>query len=142
MVARLDDGLEPYLPPHKRSYAFACLAPAAARYAVWLLPDIAALNPLGVQRMCRMLASLQPALGGLGGGGGAGSFRPEAVRQFDRVGARVLASGWVAHACLAAGPHELALPSQATPPPLPSPPTRPPTHLTHAGQAVLHATNI
>lgn len=81
----MDEGLEPYLPPHKRSYAFASLAPAAARIAVWLLPDIPALNHLGVQRMCRMLASLQPALSGVGGGGGVGSFRPDAVRQFDRV---------------------------------------------------------
>ena len=61
LVGRLDEGLEPYLPPHKRSYVFASLAPAAARIVVWLLPDIPALNHLGVQRMCRMLASLQPA---------------------------------------------------------------------------------
>ncbi len=43
LVGRLDDGLEPYLPPHKRAYAFSSLAPAAARMAVWLLPDIPAL---------------------------------------------------------------------------------------------------
>lgn len=42
-MGRLDEGLEPYLPPHKRSYAFSSLAPAAARMAVWLLPDIPAL---------------------------------------------------------------------------------------------------
>lgn len=40
-------------------------------------------NPLGVQRMCRMLASLQPALSGVGTTG-TGSFRPEAARAFDR----------------------------------------------------------
>ncbi|PRW57112.1 exocyst complex component SEC8 [Chlorella sorokiniana] len=84
LVGRLDDGLEPYLPPHKRSYAFSSLAPAAARMAVWLLPDIPALNHLGVQRMCRMLASLQPALSGVGTTG-TGSFRPEAARAFDRA---------------------------------------------------------
>ena len=74
-MGRLDEGLEPYLPPHKRSYAFASLAPAAARMAVWLLPAIPALNHLGVQRMCRMLASLQPVLSGVGGGAGAGAGR-------------------------------------------------------------------
>ena len=91
LVGRLDEGLEPYLPPHKRSYVFASLASAAARIVVWLLPDIPALNHLGVQRMCRMLASLQPALSGVGGasgggsGAGAGGFRPDAARQFDRA---------------------------------------------------------
>lgn len=40
-------------------------------------------NHLGVQRMCRMLASLQPALSGVGTTG-TGSFRPEAARAFDR----------------------------------------------------------
>ncbi len=81
LVGRLEEGLEPYLPPHKRAYCFGCLAPAAARFAIWLLPDIAQLNHRGVQRMCRMLASLQPALAGAAGGGG----RPDAARAFDRA---------------------------------------------------------
>jgi hypothetical protein len=86
-VGRLDEGLEPYQPPHKRAYVFGCLASAAARFVIWMLPDISALNHLGVHRMCRMLASLQPALSGVGGGGGGGggSFRPDAARQFDRA---------------------------------------------------------
>ncbi|KAL4857163.1 Serine/threonine-protein kinase PRP4 [Chlorella vulgaris] len=87
LVGRLDEGLEPYQPPHKRAYVFGCLASAAARFVIWMLPDISALNHLGVHRMCRMLASLQPALSGVGGGGGGGggSFRPDAARQFDRA---------------------------------------------------------
>jgi hypothetical protein len=64
---------------------FGSLAAAAARFAIWLLPDIRGWNQLGVQRMCRMLASLQPALSGVGSGTGAGSFRPDAARQFDRA---------------------------------------------------------
>lgn len=81
LVGRLEEGLEPYLPPHKLAYCFGCLAPAAARMAIWLLPDIPALNHLGVQRMCRMLASLQPALAGVAAGGG----RSDAARAFDRA---------------------------------------------------------
>ncbi|KAL4452048.1 hypothetical protein ABPG75_007710 [Micractinium tetrahymenae] len=81
LVGRLEEGLEPYLPPHKRAYCFGCLAPAAARFAIWLLPDIPQLNQRGVQRMCRMLASLQPALAGAAAGGG----RPDAARAFDRA---------------------------------------------------------
>lgn len=85
-MGRLDEGLEPHLPPHKRVYVFGSLAAAAARFAIWLLPDIRRWNQLGVQRMCRMLASLQPALlSGAGGGAGGGSFRPDAARQFDRA---------------------------------------------------------
>jgi hypothetical protein len=80
LVGRLDEGLEPYLPPHKRAYVFGSLGGAAARFAIWLLPDIRGFNHAGVQRMCRMLASLQPALVGAGGGP-----RPDAARHFDRA---------------------------------------------------------
>ena len=86
LVGRLEEGLEPYLPPHKRAYCFGSLASAAARFAIWLLPDIREWNHLGVQRMCRMLASLQPALAGVAGGGSSsGGARPDAARQFDRA---------------------------------------------------------
>ena len=92
-VGRLDADLAPHLPPHKRAYAFGSLLTAAPRVVVWLLPELKAVNHVGVSRMQRMLASLQPALAGVGGGGSAagapgssaGSSRQASTKQFERA---------------------------------------------------------
>ena len=89
-VGRLDEALAPYLPPAKRAYVFGGLPAAAARLAVWALPDIRRINHEGVQRMCRMLSSLQ--VGGVGAGlegsGGVPAllFRPSTPLACERCG--------------------------------------------------------
>ncbi|GAB4819189.1 hypothetical protein N2152v2_006235 [Parachlorella kessleri] len=90
-LGRLDEELCACLPPSKRAYAFGSLGPAAARVVIWLLPELREINHNGVTRMCRMLASLQPTLLGVGGAGGSSSSggvapsRPEATRAFDKA---------------------------------------------------------
>lgn len=37
---RADDAVAPYLPPQKRAYVFGGMAATAARFAMWLLPDL------------------------------------------------------------------------------------------------------
>ena len=46
-VARAEEDLSPYLGPTKQSYVFGSLAPQAARFIMWLLPDlqVLALSP-------------------------------------------------------------------------------------------------
>ena len=39
-AARADEELSPYLPPSKRLYVFGALAPQAARFVMWLLPEL------------------------------------------------------------------------------------------------------
>ncbi|KAK9837523.1 hypothetical protein WJX81_008555 [Elliptochloris bilobata] len=82
-AARADEDLAPFLAPPRRSYVFGGLAAAAARFIMWLLPELQELNQHGVTRMCRLLAVLQPSLSALGAPGGA--FRPEAARAFDKA---------------------------------------------------------
>ncbi len=41
-AARVDEELSPYLPPSKRLYVFGALAPQAARFVMWLLPELKA----------------------------------------------------------------------------------------------------
>ena len=94
-MRRAEEEVAPLLPPAKRAYVFGPLAGAAARFAVWMLPEIGTINRGGAARMCRMLAALQPALSsagsGAGGGGGgpgaaaAAATRTEASRHFDRA---------------------------------------------------------
>ena len=38
----MDEELSPYLPPNKRLYVFGALAPQAARFVMWLLPELKA----------------------------------------------------------------------------------------------------
>ena len=44
-AARADEELSPYLPPSKRLYVFGALAPQAARFVMWLLPELKARSP-------------------------------------------------------------------------------------------------
>lgn len=37
---RAEEELGPYLSPAKQSYVFGALAPQAARYIMWLLPEL------------------------------------------------------------------------------------------------------
>ncbi len=39
-VTRSEEELSPYLPPSKRSYVFGSLAAQAARFIMWLLPEL------------------------------------------------------------------------------------------------------
>ena len=39
-MARAEEELSPYLGPTKQSYVFGSLAPQAARFVMWLLPDL------------------------------------------------------------------------------------------------------
>jgi hypothetical protein len=51
-----------YLSPNKLSYVFGHVACCAARTMVWLLPEVAEVNSLGVERMVRALSVLQAPL--------------------------------------------------------------------------------
>ena len=38
--SRIDEDVAPFLPPKKREYVFEGMAAAAARYIMWMLPEI------------------------------------------------------------------------------------------------------
>ena len=38
--SRIDEDIAPFLPPRKREYVFEGMAAAAARYIMWMLPEI------------------------------------------------------------------------------------------------------
>lgn len=56
----MEEDLSPYLPPNKRAYVFGSLAAQAARFVMWLLPEL----KVGLQRppwrliMCNSLQCL------------------------------------------------------------------------------------
>ena len=66
-AARIDEELSPYLPPSKRLYVFGALAPQAARFVMWLLPELKAclvprtLHRLSIRSGCSLNATKTPA---------------------------------------------------------------------------------
>lgn len=55
-AARADDDLAPFLAPPRRSYVFGGLAAAAARFIMWLLPELQVRAPAACRAVMGMLA--------------------------------------------------------------------------------------
>ncbi|GAX74536.1 hypothetical protein CEUSTIGMA_g1985.t1 [Chlamydomonas eustigma] len=62
VMGRLAEEILPHLSHSRASYVLSGVAPAAARVVMWSLEDVHEMNALGVERMVRTLAVLQPAL--------------------------------------------------------------------------------
>lgn len=62
---QVGEELAPVLSPSRARYVLGCLPAAAAKAAIWLLPEIPEMNALGVERMLRLLSVLQAPLVGL-----------------------------------------------------------------------------
>ena len=65
-LTSMDDALISYLPVQRREYVFAAIPGFCAKIAMKLLPDIDPIGSSDVSLICRSLAAVQPALGGLG----------------------------------------------------------------------------
>jgi len=78
-IARLAGELGPLLAPRHARYAFGVLPAAVAAAAVAMLPELAAVNALGVERMVRLVSVLQaPVVALLTQGGGPLGLGPAA----------------------------------------------------------------